>query len=142
VAREHDQTDFLLTNDPRFVRAIGVAIHHAAAHNAMSPSAETALVHATENLCHVALRNGNGHDPALRVSVQEYPDRVEVLLEHPGKPLPEPKKPRSRKVPALAVGFAPASEPTGRVDRIVRECNGEFSSIRLVQYCSSRHPHA
>jgi hypothetical protein len=151
VSRISKQTELLLADDPRLIGAVEVAIRHAAAHNGMSATAETALERMARDLCHAALAgsNGNnGHAPSLRVRVHEFPDRVEVVLEHSGKALRESKKARRPAFSAVSAGFAPAAEaePTfangNGVDQVVREDSGGCTRITLVQGCHTPHTHS
>lgn len=151
MSRASKQTELLLADDPRLIGAVEVAIHHAAAHNGMSAAAETALEHMAKDLCRAALvsSNGNnGHAPSVRVRVHEFPDRVEVVLEHSGKAPREPKKVRRPAISAVSAGFAPAAEsqpasaPANGVDRVVREDSGGGTRITLVQGCRGSHGHS
>jgi len=151
VSKGSKQTELLLADDPRLIGAVEVAIHHAAAHNGMSAAAETALERMAKDLCHAALvsSNGNnGHAPSIRVRVHEFPDRVEVVLEHSGKAPREAKKTRRPAFSAVSAGFAPEGEPDSApasvngVDKVVREDAGGGTRITLVQGCHTSHTHS
>jgi hypothetical protein len=160
AARETSRTDMLLADDSRLIPAVSAAIHHMAAHSGMSAEAESALLHKAEDVCAHALpmihsepsqgscgpaAKSNGHTAGLRISVLEFSDRVEVVLEHPGKLPPDTKKTRAQNFAGTAMGFAPqaetAAESANGVDRIVREPLDGRVRITLVQYSRNSRAH-
>lgn len=172
VDKEKSRTDLVLPNDKCLIPAVSATIHHVASHTGMSAEAEAALLHKAEDVCSHALppadSNGahvppsfgtgqghaageNGHVPSMQVSVLEFPDRVEVVMEHPkesgaGKLPAEMPKRRSKGMFSTAMGFVPEAEPpaesTNGVDRIVRQSLGDRIRITLVQYCHGPCKHS
>jgi hypothetical protein len=158
MVSEKSRTDMLLANDDRLFPAVSAAIHHGAAHTGMSAEAESALLRKTEDVCAHALppvhsdpsqglgARSNGHPADLHISVLEFPDRVEVVLEHPGKLPPDKLKRRDRGVCATAMGFAPqaetAAESCNGVDRIVCEPFKDRIRTTLVQYSHNSRVHS
>lgn len=151
MAAEKSRTELVLPDDLRMIPAVGAAIHHVAAHSGMSPQAESALRHKAEDVCAHALPLIHCFPPAkssqangaccLHISVLEFADRVEVVLEHPGQSQPAGKK-RGQKpmgLSGVAMGFASGeeSEPesSNGVDRVLREPLNGRVRVTLVQYC-------
>ena len=159
ATREKSRTELLLADDDRLIPAVIAAIHHVAAHTGMQAQAESALLRKAEDLCIHALplisseipkglpqpkSSGNGHNACLQISVLEYDDRVEVVLEHPGKLAPAAPKRRERDFACATMGFAPQDETpvesSNGVDRIVSQPVGGKIRTTLVQYSdSNRH---
>jgi hypothetical protein len=158
---EKSRTELLLPDDGRLIPAVSATIHHVAAHTGMSAEAESALLHKAEDVCAHALpligsespqssrerqAKSNGHAACLRISVLEFPDRVEVVLEHPGKLPPSAPKRRDRGLPNMAMSFVPeaesATESANGVDRIVRQPIDGRVRTTLVQYSHSSRSHS
>jgi hypothetical protein len=158
---EKSRTELLLPDDGRLIPAVSATIHHVAAHTGMSAEAESALLHKAEDVCAHAIplissappqgsqlgeTRSNGHAACLRISVLEFPDRVEVVLEHPGKLPPSAPKRRDRGLPNMAMGFAPesesATESANGVDRIIHQPIDGFVRTTLVQYSHSSRSHS
>jgi hypothetical protein len=161
AARETSRTDLLLADDDRLIPAVSAAIHHVAAHTGMSEQAESALLRKAEDVCAHALplicsessqgssgsaAKSNGHTAGLQISVLEFPDRVEVVLEHPGKLPSDAPKHRDRSLSGMAMGFAPQAETAAElgkgVDRIVREPLDGRVRTTLVQYSHNSRAHS
>ncbi len=160
ATREKSRTELLLADDDRLIPAVIAAIHHVAAHTGMQAQAESALLRKAEDLCIHAWpqissdipkgfpqtkSSGNGHSECLQISVLEYDDRVEVVLEHPGKLAPPAPKHRTKTLACTAMGFAPQDETpvesSNGVDRIISQPVGGKIRTTLVQYShgSNRH---
>lgn len=73
----------LLPNDVRLIAAIDPVVAHAGQRAGLSRQEQAELAHSTEEACEETFssigRNGN---PVLRVIVSDFPNRVEVSIEH------------------------------------------------------------
>ena len=122
VASENSRTELVLDNDPRLIRAVGSILEHLAERARMPAEAKKGLVEAAETSCREAFPLIGNHNSTLKVIILDYPDRIEVMLEHAGGP--EGSAPREEgKSPHLSL-----------VDRVHREACEGISRTTLVKY--------
>lgn len=82
MATKPIHTELLFPNDPRLVGAIASAVEHAAEQAGMSCEAQKQFAAAAEDACREALPFGCNCDQRLKCTIDNFGDRIEVVLEH------------------------------------------------------------
>jgi hypothetical protein len=80
--------EFTLDNDPHLLRGVMAIVCHAAQRSGFSQQDQDALAAAAVDACRETFPLLNGNDSSLRLVVLDFPDRVEVTIEHSGEVLP------------------------------------------------------
>jgi hypothetical protein len=98
-------------------------------------------VAACEQVCADALRRAETEEGALEVTIEQFPDRLEIGIAHPGVVGP------AVGLDAFLGGAAGSSEAVGasllsRVDRVRYETVGQVSRMILVKYLTGAKTHA
>ena len=91
MSNEPAHTELILHEDTRFFGAIGAVVQHASQRCGLSEAGQQGLTAAAEEACRETFPLMEGHangEPTVRVIVSDYPDRVEVAIEHTGEALP------------------------------------------------------
>jgi hypothetical protein len=88
VTREHSRTILHLSRDDRLVAAVGGAVAHFAERVGMDGAACNRLTSALEDLCRQTLPLLNGNGDGLDVAIEDFDDRLQISVEHHGKPQP------------------------------------------------------
>jgi hypothetical protein len=113
--------------------ATAAAVEHFAEEAGLDESASGNLIAACQQVCGDALRRAGTDEGALEVTIEQFPDRLEIGIAHPG-------------VIGPAVGLdAFLGRQTGdaetsgayllsRVDRVRYETVGQVSRMILVKY--------
>jgi hypothetical protein len=137
------RVEFNLHEDSRLIPAIGAIVSHAAQRAGLSPTAQNGLAEAAVEACRdtFPLVQGHGpHQPELRLIIEDFPDRVEVTIEHSGEDLPTAGL-DSFVVDATttqpATGISHALQNTN-VDRVQYEKREGRSRMTLIKYCDGR----
>ncbi len=137
---EHTRTEFLVAGDARLVDAVASAVRHTARRAGIPEAADAAFARAAAHACSLTLPLLNGTDPFLHVAIQEFPDRVEVTLEHSGRALAEKQVESLDK--ELGGPLAAASHGGKCVDAVRSERHGEHWRVTLVKHTQQvHHPH-
>ena len=133
MSEETKRAQLKLTGGAGLFPAAAAALEHFAEESNLGESAADALVAACEQVCGDALRRAGSEDGTLEVSIEQFPDRLEVGIAHPG-------------VAGPAVGLdaflgsasapedAPGISLLSRVDRVRYETVGQVSRMILVKY--------
>jgi anti-sigma regulatory factor (Ser/Thr protein kinase) len=109
----------------------------------LSTGAQEGLAAATAEACRETfpLVNTNGSkDSALKVIVADFPDRVEVSIEHSGESLPSAGLDTfcdGASGAGAQVGLSGALQKTS-VDRVQYETRDGVSRMTLIKYCDGR----
>jgi hypothetical protein len=88
VAREHSRTILHLSADDRLIAAVGGAVAHFAERVGMEGAACGRLTEALEELCRQTLPLVQGQADGLDVAIEDFEDRLEIIVEHNGAPQP------------------------------------------------------
>jgi hypothetical protein len=123
VGSENSLTELILEEDPRLVRAVGSVVDFLGERIGMAPAARKELAEAAEASCLEIFPLLGNHRLALKVIVADYPDRIEVILEHTGAEVPQ----KTNSV-----------SPSRRVDQVLRERRGDISRTTLVKFVSKQ----
>lgn len=126
----------LIEDDPRLIGAVTSVVLHAGQRAGLSAFAQEELAAAAEQACRSTFPLLEGEDPFVRITVEDFPDRVEVRLEHTGTPEP------SAGLETFFVGDAGEEKPDGptgamllsQVDRVLYETHDGKSRTTLVKY--------
>lgn len=108
-----------LTSDVRLVAGVGGAVGFFAALAGLDSQASANLIAAAEEACRDCFPQLSPDDPLLDVRIEDLADRIEVTLEHRGRP--------------AAHGTAALG-----VDRVEYEAEGGMSRMTLIQYVHTR----
>lgn len=122
-----------LTGGAGLFPAAAAALEHFAEEAGLNESAMRGLVAACEQVCGDALRRAETEEGALEVTIEQFPDRIEIGIAHPGVVGP------AVGLDAFLGGAAGPSEAAGanllsRVDRVRYETVGQVSRMILVKY--------
>jgi hypothetical protein len=138
---DHTRTQLRLEGNPRLLAAVAPVILHAAQRVGLAAQAGEAFEHATEEICKQTLTLMNGRDPFLHVTVEDFDDRIEVIIEHSGKPhdgaLMETMRICRLPAGSAATGVAGACQ----VDDIRCLNEGSHYRLRLVKFTSGSKNH-
>lgn len=141
MSTEPSRTELTVQDDPRLIAGVAAIVSFAGQRCGLSSGAQEGLAAAAADACRetFSLVNTNGNaDSALRVIVSDFPDRVEVAIEHSGESLP------SAGLDTFAGGGSGSqtrlSEALQRtsVDRVQYETRGGVSRTTLIKYCEGR----
>lgn len=132
VTTERSRIQIKLPNDPRLVQALAGAVEHSAARAGFVPEAAADLAFAAEAACRDTFKLLSDDHDLLAVTLDSFPDRIEVILEHHGEALP-------------TVGLDTFADPgsggdlsglalLARVDRVQYHTEGGTSRMTLVKY--------
>jgi hypothetical protein len=77
-----------LSPNDRLVPAVGGAVAHFAARVGMEDAACARLTEALEELCRQTLPLLQGREEGLDVAIEDFEDRLEIIVEHNGEPQP------------------------------------------------------
>ena len=140
------RTEITLHDDPRLVAGVVAIVAHAAERCGLSHGAQTGLTAAAVEACRETfpLLSSNGtQDAALKVIVADFPDRVEVTIEHLGEPLP------AAGLDTFCGGGADLSPEAlskalqkTSVDRVQYETKEGRSRTTLIKYCDGHRAKA
>ncbi len=123
-----------LSNDPRLVAGVAGAVGHIAERAGLDAGAQADLVAAAEEALRQTFPLRADAGALLGVTIEDFPDRIEVTLEHQGHPLP---------AAGLETFAVPGAEETGglsglkllaRVDRVQYDTQGGVSRMTLIKY--------
>ena len=141
MAVEASRVVLKLPNDPRLVAAAAAAVEHFAERVGFDAPAQADLAAAVEEACCETLPLLPNSDATLDVTVEEFPDRLEVTLQHQGQAVP------TAGLDTFAIPGAEAAGAGGlsglgllsRVDRVQYNTQGGTSRMTLVKYVRA-HP--
>jgi hypothetical protein len=122
-----------LTGGSGLIPAAGAAVEHFAEEAGLEESVQLGLVAACEQVCGDALSRVEGEEGALEVTIEQFPDRIEIAICHPSV-----SGPAVGLDTFLGTATGP-SESSGislltRVDRVRYDTVGQVSRMVLVKY--------
>lgn len=88
MTAEPARIEFTLDNDPHLFHGVKAILCHAAQRSGFSQQDQDALADAAVDACRETFPLLNGSDSSLRLVVLDFPDRVEITIEHCGEVLP------------------------------------------------------
>src|SRR5580704_17136170 len=91
MSSEPAHTELILHEDTRFVGEIAAVVQHHSQRCGLSEAGQQGLTSEVEEACRETfpLMEGKANgEPTVRMIVSDYPDRVQVAIEHTGEALP------------------------------------------------------
>ena len=134
VTRELTRVTLKLTKDVRLVAAVSGAAAYFAGRAGLERHDQEEFIRGIEEACRETLPLLSPKGATLQVTIEDFADRIEAILEHRGAPLSLAKL---GVLPNAGAGTeAGQSGPglLGRVDRIKTRSRGKFSQTILVKY--------
>ncbi len=113
-----------LSNHPGLVAAVAGAVGHVAARAGCDARARADLIAAAEEACRNAFSRLATADAQLGVTIEGFPDRVVVTLEHKGPPA----------LGAAEPGGLSGGKLLAQVDRVQYDTKGDVSRMILTKY--------
>jgi hypothetical protein len=130
-----------LDKDPRLVSAVRSAVLFQATRAGLEEKGCESFAQASEEVCREALTQITEADGGLNVTVDTFPDRMEISIHH-----------RGRLVPAVGLDTFAASGAAGdatggvngmellsRVDRVMFNAEKGVARTTLVKYLRGKH---
>jgi hypothetical protein len=117
VANELNRVELRLNADERFLPGLVSAVAHFAERVGLDPTAQTRFVTAAEDAFAALLPLLSPPEAMFGIIVEDFPDRVEVIFEHEGRPW-----------------SAGAEKAFAQVDRAKQESSGKFYRLILTQF--------
>jgi anti-sigma regulatory factor (Ser/Thr protein kinase) len=139
MARECSRTTIELSRDERLVPGIGGAVAHYADRVGLTEAVRDSLVAALEEFCRQSLPLLGSNSGRLTVAIEEFEDRIEIVVEHQGLARPS----AGMETFLAANGGQSDSRLLGvrllrTVDRVEYEARNGLVSTTLVKYLHSR----
>ncbi|MFZ0520705.1 MAG: hypothetical protein WAL95_06755 [Candidatus Acidiferrales bacterium] len=138
MSNEPARTELTLPHDERLLSAISPVVQHASQRCGLSTESQEGLAFAAMEAAREAfpLMEGQSGEPKVKVVVSDYPDRVEVAIEHTGAPEPTAGLDTFVKdaVAGSDAGLSMALQTT-QVDRVQYETRNGVSRMTLIKYC-------
>jgi hypothetical protein len=134
TAVEHTRSELLLMDDPRLMPALLGVVSYVAKRAELPVEEEARLAEAAEQACQNTFPLLNRADPMLKLVVEDFPDRIEITLEHSGTALPsaglDSFASHGQQEPAKGSGALLLTQ----VDRVLYETRNGRSRMTLVKY--------
>ncbi len=138
VANENSRVVLKLTGDLRLLAAVAGAVGHLAEQAGFDARAQADLIAAAEEACRDTFPLLTPDDPTLGVTIQGFPDRLEVTLEHQGRAVPTAGLETFAIPGAEGAGGLSALGLLVRVDRVQYDVQGGASRMTLIKYLRGR----
>lgn len=139
MSTEPGKTEFLLEEDPRLLHAIRAIVSFSGERAGLSHQAIEGFISAITSACQETfplVHNHEGDKRAIRVIVEDFPDRIEVSIEHSGEVLPSAGLDTfcggAGNQPAAISGALQGAH----VDRVQYETRDGRACMKLIKYCS------
>jgi len=133
VSADNKRAHLKFTGDGALFPAAAAAVQHFAEDAKLPESDRTALIAACEQVFGDALRRAETPETALEVTIERFPDRLEIAIAHAG--LSGPAVGLDSFLGAAAGPAEAASVALlSRVDRVKYETAGQLSRMILVKY--------
>ena len=126
------RTELIVPDDPRLIPAVGTVVAHAAERAGLAHPVQKGFAAAAIEACREQLsliHKGSNTDSRVRVSVVDFPDRVEVWVENIGE-TPQSESPEPFRGP----------QQYAMVDRVVHETHSGRVRTTLIKYCGAHAP--
>jgi len=142
MTTDQTRTELSLQNDPRLMAAVSAIVSHSAQRIGLPAEAQEGLAAAVMNACRETfplLGDQDGTNPSLKVIVEDFPDRVEVTIEHAGEAQPTAGLDTfcAGGGDDGTTGISNSLQDT-RVDRVQYESHDGRSRMKLIKYCGGR----
>jgi hypothetical protein len=130
---------FHLDQDPRLVGVFCSAVEHRAAHAGFETRAGAQLAKAAGDVCLEAISQGGADGAGIDVTLDTFPDRIEIAIHCRGRALPNAgleKVAVSGAQPGKAGGLN-GQELLSCVDRVLYNAEGGVARTTLVKFLSA-----
>ncbi|MGA7915348.1 MAG: hypothetical protein WCA00_08945 [Candidatus Acidiferrales bacterium] len=139
MSNEPARTELTLPHDERLLAAISTVVQHASQRCGLSVESQEGLASAAIEAAREAfplMEGRTAEEQKVKVVVSDYPDRVEVAIEHTGEALPTAGLDTFVKdaVAGSDAGLSMALQMT-QVDRVQYETRDGVSRMTLIKYC-------
>jgi hypothetical protein len=139
MTSEPATTELILHDDARLLAAVGAVVSFSSTRCGLSQEAQDGLSTAAVQACRETfplLSETKTSDPEVKMIVSDYPDRVEVAIEHSGEALPTAGLHTFAGNPDAGgdAGLSSALQNTS-VDRVQYETRDGVSRMTLIKYC-------
>jgi hypothetical protein len=142
VTTDPSRTELKVHDDPRLISAVGAIVSHSAHRAGLPREAQQGFAEAAMDACRKTfplLGNDNSANRALRMVIEDFPDRVQVTIEHSGESKPTAGLDSFAGGPKDRVaGKISASLQDTRVDRVQYETHEGRSRMTLIKYRDER----
>jgi anti-sigma regulatory factor (Ser/Thr protein kinase) len=140
MSNDPARTELMLPHDERLLAAISTVVQHASQRCGLSVESQEGLafaaIEATRESFSLMEEGQAAGEPKVKVVVSDYPDRVEVAIEHTGEPLPTAGLDTFVKdaTAGSGTGLSMALQAT-QVDRVQYDTHDGVSRMTLIKYC-------
>jgi hypothetical protein len=146
VTTDPARTELKVHNDPRLLTAVGAIVSHSAHRAGLPHEAQKGIAEAAVDACRETfplLGNEHNSDRDLCLTVEDFPDRVQVTIEHSGESKPTAGLDSfvGGAKEGVAEGISNSLQDT-RVDRVQYETVDGRSRMTLIKYRSGRKTNA
>ncbi|MGA8142372.1 MAG: hypothetical protein WB987_00595 [Candidatus Acidiferrales bacterium] len=140
------RTELKVQNDPRLLIAVGAIVSHSAHRAGLPREAQQAFAEAAVDACRETfplLGNDGSDNRDLRMVVEDFPDRVQVTIEHSGEATPTAGLDSfvGGLKEGVAAGISHSLQDT-RVDRVQYDTHEGRSRMTLIKYRDGRKANA
>ena len=139
MTREHSRTTIQLSCHEQMVPGVGGAVAHYADRVGLNEESRDSLVSALEDFCRETLPLLGSSGGRLTVAIEEFEDRIEIVVEHEGLARP------SAGMDTFLAGNGSASDSRllgvrllRNVDRVEYDSRNGSVRTTLVKYLRSR----
>ena len=138
---EFTRVEFHLDRDPRLVSAVRAAARFQASCAGLETEGCENFAKASEDVCKEALAQLSDSDGGLNVTLDTYPDRMEISIHHRGLPVPAVGLEifASSDSTANKLGGLNGAELLSCVDRISFNLEEGVARTTLVKFVQGKH---
>jgi hypothetical protein len=142
VTTDPARTELKVDDDPRLLAAVGAIVSHSAQRAGLPQEAREGLAAAAVDACRETfplIRNENSGNRELRMVVEDFPDRVQVTIEHSGEAVPTAGLDSfvGGSKAGVSDGISNSLQDT-RVDRVQYDTHEGRSRMTLIKYRGGR----
>jgi hypothetical protein len=138
---EPTRVKFHLDRDPRLISAVRSAVHFQALRAGLEEEGCGAFALASEDVCREALTQFTDADGGLEVTLDTFPDRMEISIHHRGRLVPTVGLETFTLPEAITGGAGGLNgmELLSRVDRVMFNSGDGIARTTLVKYLNPKH---
>ena len=134
MANDPGRVVLRLSNDLRLIAGVAAAVGHIAERAGCDARAQAELVAAAEEACRDTLPLLTDAEAPLEVIIEDFPDRVEVTLEHQGQLLPAAGLETFVVPGVVGPGGLSGLKLLAHVDRVQYDTHAGTSRFTLIKY--------
>lgn len=132
--RECTRTTIELSRDARLVSGIGGAVAHHAERVGLNEATRDALVSSLEDFCRQTLPLLGASGDRLAVAIEEFDDRIEIVVEHHGEASPSVGMDTFLEANASHSAALPGVRLLRIVDRVEYDARNGIVRTTMVKY--------